>query len=326
MSVPFDPPTEEWSVRPIEHSDVSRLEADTHALRAMDYVRGGEPCLGYIRLRVREGVQLLATPTTDEVRQRLHVVLADLRNLAGWVCFDAGMTGRAHTHFSHALVLAGLARHDGLIANVCYRLGRVFLHQNDLDEALGYFELGQLAAARSGDELEASILSVNAAWVWAKKGAENNARILLARGREQFAAADHAGAADWAAFFTENDLSAMAGAIHTDLALTVGPQHARIAVPLLVKAIDGYDRGMARSRTLSLILLSTSHLAEGDLDNGVDTGLRALASSGGVGSARVRDRIRQLAWHARGRGSHAGAQELAERIDAGTAVSAGHAP
>jgi hypothetical protein len=318
MSVPVNPPSEEWSARSIGLSDVTRLEADTRALRAMDYLRGGEPCLSDIRLRVRESSQLLATLSTDEVRQRLYVVLADLRNLAGWVCFDAGMTGRAHTHFGHALVLAGLARHTGLTANVCYRLGRVFLHDNELDEALDYFALGQLVAARSGDELEASILSVNSAWAWAKKGAEGNARALLAHGRAQFAAADHTSTADWARFFTENDLSALAGAVHTDLALTVGPQHARIAVPLLAGAIDGYDDGMARSRTLSLILLSTSHLIAGDLDNGVDTGLRALAAAGAVGSARVRDRIRQLATHARGRRSHAGAQELAELIDAGT--------
>lgn len=299
-------------------SDISRLEAGTRALRAVDYLSGGEPCLGDLRLLVQESTRLLSAHSTDETRRRLYVVLADLRNLAGWVCFDAGLSGRAQTHFGHALTLAALARHDGLVANVCYRLGRVFLHHDDLDEALGYFEVGQLAATRSGDELEASILSVNSAWVWAKKGAEDTAQDLLARGREQFAAGDHANAPDWARFFTENDLSALAGAVHTDLALTVGARHARIAVPLLTSAIDGYDAGMARSRTLSLVLLSTSQLIDGDLDNGVDTGLRALSSAGVIGSARVRDRIRRLASHARG---HVGSRELAERIDAGTATS-----
>ncbi|MET9632715.1 hypothetical protein ABZX92_35200 [Lentzea sp. NPDC006480] len=310
------------ALRPVGPPDIARLETGTRALRAVDYLRGGEPCLGDLRILVRESTRLLGARNTEETRRRLYVVLADLRNLAGWVCFDAGMPVSAQAHFSHALTLAALARHDGLVANICYRLGRLFLHQDDLDEALTRFELGQLAAMRSGDEIAASILSVNSAWVWAKKGSADSASDLLARGREQFAAGDHANAPDWARFFTENDLSAMAGAVHTDLALTVGGRHARTAIPLLTTAIEGYDDGMARSRTLSLVLLSTSHLVEGDLGNGVDTGLRALSSAGAVGSARVRDRIRRLASHARTR---AGAWELAERIDADTAASTGRA-
>lgn len=171
--------------------------------------------------------------------------MAVLRNLAGWVCFDAGLVNNAQNHFCHALVLAGLARADGLTANVCYRLGRVFLHHGQLDEALRYFEFRQ---------------------------------------------------------------------------------HARRAVSLLTRAVDGYDEGMARSRTLSLILLSTSQLIEGDVQVDVDTGLRALTASESVRSARMRDRFRPLASHARRHRGHTGAQELAGRIDAGTATPAPPVP
>ena len=104
------------------------------------------------------------------------------------MCFDAGLVNSAYNHFCHALVLAGLARADGLTANVCYRLGRVFLHHGHFDEVLRYFDVGRLAASRSSDGLAASILSVNTAWVCAKKGAEHDARTLLDRGQEQFAA------------------------------------------------------------------------------------------------------------------------------------------
>ncbi len=306
----------------IGHSDVTRLEEDTRALREMDYRSGGESCLDGVRLRIRESLPRLTEPASEQVRQRLHVALADLRNLAGWVCFDAGLVTSAHNHFCHALALAGLARADGLAANVCYRLGRVFLHHGHHDEALRYFDLGQLAAARSGDDLVTSILSVNAAWAHAKKGAEHPARTLLDRGQEQFTTANRTDVEGWAEFFTEADLSGLAGAVYTDLAGTAGRQHARTAVPLLTTAINGYDGGMVRSRTLSLILLSTSHLIEGDVQAGVDTGLRALTTSGTVGSARVRDRFRLLAAHARKHRDHAGARELVERIGAATASAA----
>ncbi|NKE57078.1 hypothetical protein FXN61_09610 [Lentzea sp. PSKA42] len=308
-------------------SDVAWLEEDTRALREMDYRSGGESCLDGVRLRIRESLPLLTATAPEHVRQRLHVALADLRNLAGWVCFDAGLVNNAHNHFCHALVLAGLARADGLTANVCYRLGRVFLHHGHLDEALRYFELGQLAASRSGDDLAASILSVNEAWACAKKGAEHGARTLLDRGQEQFTAANRTGVvAGWAEFFTEADLSGLAGAVHTDLAGTAGRQYARSAVSLLTTAVNGYGGGMVRSRTLSLILLSTSHLIEGNVQVGVDTGLRALAASETMGSARVRDRFRPLASQARNHPDHAGARELAERIDAGNTTPAPPVP
>lgn len=100
-------------------SDVTRLEEDTRALRESDYRSGGESCLDGVRHRIRESVPLLAVPVPEQVRRRLHVAVADLRNLAGWVCFDAGLVSSAHNDFSHALVLAGLARDDRLTANVC---------------------------------------------------------------------------------------------------------------------------------------------------------------------------------------------------------------
>ncbi|WP_093603498.1 hypothetical protein [Lentzea waywayandensis] len=301
-------------------SEVTRLEEATRALRELDYRSGGETCLDGVRLCLRESLPMLTAPTSEHVRRRLHVAVADLRNLAGWVCFDVGLVDNAQNHFCHALALAGLARADGLTANVCYRLGRVFLHHGHFDEALRYFDLGQLAASRSGDGLAAGMLSANAAWACAKKGAEHSARTLLDRGQEQFIAANRSGVAGWAEFFTPADLSGLAGAVHTDLAVTAGRHYARTAVVLLTTAIDGYDEGMARSRTFGEISLATSHLIEGDVEAGVDVGLRALASSGSVGSARVRDRFRPLASHARRFRDHGGARELAGRIDAVSAA------
>lgn len=305
----------------IGHADVTRLEQDTRALREQDYRHGGEPCLDRVRLRIRENLPMLAEPASEEVRRRLHVAVADLRNLAGWVCFDAGLVSHAQNHFAHALALAGIARDDGLIANLCYRLGRVYLHHGHVDEASRYFDLGQLAASRSGDRLAASILTVNSAWAYAKKGAEHDALTLLDRGHEQFGAADGATVAGWAKFFTDGDLSALAGAVHTDLAVTVGRHHSRTAIPLLTTAINGYGEDMVRSRIFSLIHLSTSQVIEGEVEVGVGTGLRALVSAGAIGSARVRDRLRPLALQVRRLTAHAGALDLAERIDAGVPAS-----
>ncbi|MCX2953948.1 transcriptional regulator [Lentzea sp. NEAU-D7] len=326
MAVPDRLPFDQQSPRSIGASEVTGLEADTRALRATDYRHGGESCLTALDALLLAGDQMLTASASGKVRRQLYVALADLHNVAGWAYFDAGFASKARTRFCHALVLAGLGRHSGLTANVCYRLGRVCLHQERLDDASAYFQLGLVAAKQSGDEIGGSILSMNSAWAWAKKGSWDGARTLLDRGRGQLAAADHSQVPDWARFFTAADLSALTGAVHTDLARTVDRRHAGTAVPLLVEAIDGYGDEMARSRAFSLILLSTNHLVEGDVDQGVAVGFQALVSAGALGSARVRDRIRPLAAHARLHGSHSGARELAARVSALPAPPDGRRP
>jgi hypothetical protein len=316
VAAPDPLPTPRW----IGASDIARLESDTRVLRALDHRHGGEACLEAVLLRVRECAQTAEASATAVVRQRWHIALADLHNLAGWVCFDAGLTDSARRHFDHALVLAGRGGQNRLIADICCRLGRMCLHHGNLDDALGYFELGQCDATGSGDEIGAGILSMNAAWAHAKRGDEDMARILLNRGSDHFAAVGDTPVPEWAKFFTENDLSALSGAVHTDLASTANPRHTRIAVRLLARAVDGYGDAMARSRAFSLILLATNHLIEGDLDRAVDIGFRALVSAEDIGSARVRDQLRPLGVLAGRHGFHAGARELSARIASGIAV------
>jgi len=316
MATPDFFPGAERAPLTIGLADVERLEADTHALRMLDYRQGGGDCLAAVRARIGDGRLMLDASAAEYVQRRLHVAMSDLHNLAGWVCFDIGQTGSARVHFAQALVLAGRGRHNGLVANISYRLGRVCLHHERLDEALEYFELGLLTAAGPGDEIAAGILSTNSAWTHARRGDADQALSELDRGRSHFEAADHTDVPTWARFFTETDLSAMTGAIHTDLALTVNPNHTRNAIPLLTEAVDGYGDDMARSRTFSLILLSINHLIDRELDHGVAIGFRALASAEQLASARVRDRIRPLGIHAKHHYSHAGARELAARIAA----------
>jgi len=296
--------------------DVERLEADTAALRLVDHRQGGDACLDAARTLIADGRLMLEASGAEYVQRRLHVALGDLYNLTGWVSFDVGLVGSARVHFAEALALAGWGRNNSLVANICYRLGRVCLHHESLDEALDYFELGLLAAAGPGDGIAASILSVNSAWAHARRGDGDQALAGLNRGRGHFAAADHTDVPAWARFFTETDLSAMIGAVHTDLALTVNAHHTQDAVPPLTEAVDGYDDDWARSRAFSLILLSINHLIDRDLDHGVVVGFQALASAEQLASARVRDRIRTLGKHAEHHRSHAGARELAARIAA----------
>src|ERR1041384_1892527 len=153
-----------WGSNPIQTpapgrigmTDVRQVEAATRALRSLDYQYGGGSCRDAVIAQLSWGQQMLGANATDIVRQRLYVALADLHNLAGWTSFDTGLMDSARNHFGQALDLAKQGENEALMANILYRMGRVYLHQNAPDDALKVFQLGQLAAKNSGSELAAS--------------------------------------------------------------------------------------------------------------------------------------------------------------------------
>ncbi|ATE51899.1 MULTISPECIES: helix-turn-helix transcriptional regulator [Actinosynnema] len=295
-------------------TDVRQVEAATKALRTLDYQYGGGSCRDAVVAQLSWGQQMLGANATELVKERLYVALADLHNLAGWTSFDTGLYDSARNHFGQALSLAKQGRKEELVANILYRMGRVYLHQDAPDDALKVFQLGQLAAQNSGSELAVGILCANEAWAYAKMGSDTQALKLLGRARDEFARANVAEAPAWARFFDANDLSAMVGTVHTELAQTVDVKYTRTAIPALSKAIGGYGEDMTRSKSFNFISLSINHLLQGDLDHGSKVGRQALDLSESLKSIRTKDRMKPLLGEAQKRRNNQDARELAERV------------
>lgn len=298
-------------------TDVRQVEAATRALRALDYQYGGGFCRDAVVAQLSWGQQMLGAGGADPVKDRLHVALADLHNLAGWTSFDTGMVDAARTHFARALQLAKEGRNDPLVANVLYRMGRVYLHQESAGaavHALKLFQLGQLAAQNSGSELAVAVLCANEAWAYALMGDAVQAQKQVNRTRDEFSRADLGSAESWVKFFDETDLHAMVGTVHTVLAQTVDPKHTTYAIPALTRAVDAYGEDMARSKTFSLSALATNHLLDGDVDHGVRLGRNALDLAEHLKSGRTKDRLKPLKREAGRRSNNADSRDLYERI------------
>lgn len=293
---------------------VEQVEETLADLRALDYRRGGGASREAVLLLLDQTQQLIAAATPGPLVDRLGLALADLQNLAGWASFDIGLADAALGHFDAALDLASDLEHHDLMANICYRTGRVHLHHDTPDQALEDFEQGRHHALRAQSPLALAILSANQAWACAKQGDDNQALSLLSRAIDEFGQADIKEAPPWAAFFDATDLTAMIGTVHTELAQTVDAKYAGHAVPALLDAIRGYGDGMARSRSFNAIALAIDHLIEGDTDEGIIAGERALELSEGVASSRIKDRIKPLLDRLGRFGERADARELAFRI------------
>jgi tetratricopeptide (TPR) repeat protein len=317
------PESGSWSANPartpapgrIGMTDVRQVEAATRALRALDYQYGGGFCRDAVVAQLSWGQQMLESNGTETVKSRLFVALADLHSLAGWTSFDTNLMDSARGHFANALELAKQGGSHPLVANVLYRMGRVYLHQNAPNDALKLFQLGQIAAQESGSELAVAVLCANEAWAYAMMGNEAQAAKLLGRTKDEFARADMASAESWVKFFNETDVYAMIGTVHTVLAQQ-NVAHTKYAIPALTRAVDSYDDDMARSKTFMLGALATNHLLDGDIDQGARVGGKALDSAEGIKSARVRDRLKPLLTEAELRRNNPDARELADRLNA----------
>jgi transcriptional regulator with XRE-family HTH domain len=295
-------------------TDVRQVEAATRALRSLDYQYGGGFCRDAVVAQLSWGQQMLNSSGADVVKQRLHVALADLHNLAGWTSFDVGLIDSARNHFGRALELAKAGESDELVANILYRMGRVYLHKEAPDDALKMFQLGQIAAQQSGSELAVAVICANQAWAYAMMGHEDQTMKLIGRTRDEFSRADHAEAADWVKFFNEDDVYSMIGTVHTVLAQKVDARHTKFAIPALTRAIDSYGDEVARNKAFNLSSLATNHLLDGDIDHGSKVGVQAVDLAQHLKSKRVRDRLEPLRIEADKRRNFADARDLADLI------------
>jgi hypothetical protein len=158
------------------------------------------------------------------------------------------------------------------------------------------------------------VLCGNEAWAYAMMGEGEQAKKLLGRSRDELARANLKEAPDWARFYNDTDMYAMIGAVHYELAVS-DPRHAAIAIPAFCQAIALYDNLMGRSQAFSLTMLATSHLRQGDVDHGVQVGLKALHAASAVKSKRVADRLRPLEVEAGRRFANSDSRELSHLIN-----------
>jgi tetratricopeptide (TPR) repeat protein len=294
-------------------ADVKQVEAATRAMRALDYQFGGGACRDAVVAQLSRAQRLLGSSGTDKVRRRLFRALGDLQNLAGWTTLDLGLPDSSRSHFATALEFSKQSGNTSLLSNIMYRIGRVYLHHGDANNALKWFQLGQIAAQYSGSELDIAVLCANEAWAYAMIGDDIQAEKLLDRSRDELARANPNEAPDWARFYNQADMHAMIGTVHTELS-GHDPRHAPIAISALEQALARYDDTMHRSQAFTLTMLATAYLRRGDIDHGVQVGRTALTRACSVKSKRVRDRMKPLEIEAARRSSNADCRGLSHLI------------
>jgi hypothetical protein len=295
-------------------TDVQQIQAATKALRDLDYRYGGGTCRDAVVAQLSWAQQLLDATATEPVRKKLFVSLADMHSLAGWTSFDTGLLDPARSHFGKALEFAKQAGDESLVASVLYRMGRVYLHYQEPNEALKLFQLGQIAAQESGSALTVAVLCANEAWAYGMLNKPDQVQKMIGRTKDEFSRANVNDAPDWVRFFTENDLHGMIGSAHDALAVFDPQRYAPIAVAETMKCNQSYGADMQRTHVFGLSLQATNHIRAGDLQEGIKVGRHALQIGEKVKSVRVADRLKPLEVEADRHRMNSDAGDLADEI------------
>jgi transcriptional regulator with XRE-family HTH domain len=296
--------------------DVRQVEATTRAMRALDYQYGGGTCRDAVVAQLSWAERLLDASATEEVKQRLFRALGELQNLAGWTSFDVGLADSARRHYTTAMEFANQAGDPRLMSNIMYRVGRIYLHNREANEALKWFQLGQIAAQNSGSDRAVAILCANEAWAYGMLKESEQAKKLLDRAHSEMTRVKLNDEPGWDSFFNGNELIAIAGSTYGELAAH-DSRYASLAVSTIGQAIAGFDDRMARSRAMCKAILATSYLRQGDVTRGIQVGHQALTAVSAVQSPRALQRLQPLQVEAgrwATRTNNADARELCHRI------------
>ncbi|MBV9012073.1 MAG: helix-turn-helix domain-containing protein [Pseudonocardiales bacterium] len=280
---------------------VDRLRGMIPELRAMDDVAGGGTVLSLAEQEFGVTAELLDQASYDESTGRaLHVALAELGQLAGWVAYDSGQPGLAQRYYIAALRAAHSAG----------------------DRPLGAHILGSMAylAAREGHSGEAVTLVETA--VVGVRGRETAGLLTALYSRQAYALATLGNSSGCAAAIskTRTHVERLSPDDELPYLYWVGPAEvtagagrcllqlgkADQAVTLLEDGIALFDGSFIRDRRNYSIRLAEALAHPGpqrDLDAAARQGIAALELSQNLdsprGVGRLRDLYRQLKPHAK---------------------------
>jgi hypothetical protein len=180
-----------------------------------------------------------------------------------------------------------------------------------VQDALRFFQLGQICAQDANCERTVAMLCANEAWAYALLGDAELALKSIRRAQDEFARSCGRPHPAWVSFFGPADLDALSGMVHADLA----DDHLDVAAEFLTAALGGRSPDMTRSRVFELTALATVQLRTGELSSAIANGHQVVALATQIRSKRIVDRLAPLQAAAAAR-SHADAQDLAQRIAA----------
>ncbi|WP_091455928.1 hypothetical protein [Actinokineospora iranica] len=249
----------------------------------------------------------------DAVRCELFSAVAELADVAGGMCFDAGAAAQAERCFRFAVGCATEAGDWAMRAKGLSGLANLAVHQGRSDDALSMAEMALVRADRLTPVTRAVMHTRHArALGLSGKRRESDCLAAVQQAEDHFAAGN-GDEPEWISYYTAAHLERDLGRALSHLAVN-GGDHIR-AQARLSAAIERYPQKRSRGKTLAMANLAHCTMARDDPERAVALGNEALDSLGLVRSDRISETLRQLRIAGRRYRDMPSVRELNYRVD-----------
>jgi transcriptional regulator with XRE-family HTH domain len=224
---------------------------------------------------------------TDQTGRRLHGMLAELYQLAGWLAIDQGLTARGEQHYAAGAQAAKTSGDNILVAQM-FSCNAYQQSSRGMDALL--LARAALHGAGHGQRitpLARILFTERIAWAAAVNGDTLTCRRALGDIDDAYSQAGTEPEPHWTYWLSRDESDVMAARCH----LRIGNPHR--ATVLLRPAIARYPQDHRREKALYLSWLAEAHVTSGDLDaaSAVIDEIETL----NVDSHRLRVRLHALA-------------------------------
>lgn len=271
--------------QPLTADDAEELHVVIGRLVAVDTDRGADDLADLALCTFTQAQQRLATHNTTVTRD-LYAAVAELGEVAGWLCYDADRPEESRRVSVEALLTARLAGDRGMEQFLVGHLSMLDLYQHRAGEAL---RLADMALESEPVGRAAAMFHLRRGRALADLGTDREALAELSRARSMLGDSVRDGTADWSWWLHTAEMT-----LHESLAHSAVGHHAH-AVDLAHRALAGLPARQSRDQAVYRGLLLGPLVAAGAWADVEQLVLELLPVVGRLESARVRRRLRQIA-------------------------------
>ncbi len=274
----------------VSGGDIAALRAIGELFRTLDHAYGGGHARqALVRYLEHEAEPMLRGAYGENTGRRLFAAVADLTRLAGWTSYDIAAHGLAQRYFVQALRLAQAAGDRAYGSYVLVTMSRQAVYLGHGREAVQLTRVAQQGVGAAAPPVVQALLhSVEARGHGVLGEARACAAALVRAERALETARPGDEAPHWARFFDEAQLADDFGHCHRDL------QQYRSAVQHAERSLQLRSPGYARSRLFCRVVLASSRLALGELDQACALGAEAALQASEMRSARAVEYVREF--------------------------------